>query len=219
MVLFLITVIHSFLNINTFIFGVQKFKREYCFSKEITLNDQRITYNFATIGEKKEYVDTVLRQMTPKRKDIYSTSKSETGEFKTNPLNPGKYNLCFYPYSTNVFQISFNFQSSEEDEGIKNIATDTQMKEIRGKIDEIKNGMRLMDTNANNLFHRKFTHLLYLTNYVSQIQTLTFLKIFVVGLISFFQIFVIKKMFGDDKRISKIQTNQKIDRNNKIEFL
>ncbi len=219
MELFVIILLAIFINIHTFMFSVEKFKREYCFSKEISLKDQRITFNFATIGEKKEFVDTILKQVTPNKKDLYSTSKSETGEFKTNPLTPGKYNLCFYPYSTNNFQISFNFQSSEEDEDIRNIATDTQMKEIKGKIEEIKNGMKLMERNSNSLIDRKFTHFLYLSNYISQIKTLTFVKVIIVALISFFQIFVIKKMFGDDKRISKIQTNQQKNRNNKIEFL
>ena len=204
-------------NINTFTFGVQKYQREYCFSKEITLNDQRITFNYWTIGEKKEYVDAVLRQMTPKRKDIYSTSKSEMAEFKTNPLMPGKYNLCFYPYSTDPFSISFNYQSSEEDGDSKDIATDTQFKEIKSKMEDIKNGLKTLENNSHKLIHRKFIHFMYLSDYISQIKILTFVKIIIVGLISLFQIYVIRRMFGDDKRMSQIKTNP--NASNKLEFL
>ena len=204
-------------NINTFTFGVQKYQREYCFSKEITLNDQRITFNYWTIGEKKEYVDAVLRQMTPKRKDIYSTSKSEMAEFKTNPLMPGKYNLCFYPYSTDPFSISFNYQSSEEDGDSKDIATDTQFKEIKSKMEDIKKGIKTLENNSHKLIDRKFIHFIYLSDYISQIKILTFVKIIIVGLISLFQIYVIRRMFGDDKRMSQIKTNP--NANNKLEFL
>ena len=198
-------------------FGVQKFQREYCFSKEINSEDERITFNYATIGEKKQYVDAVLRQLTPKRKDIYSTSKSESGEFKTNPLSRGKYHLCFYPYSTDSFSITFNFQTSEEEGDIKNIATDTQLKEIQSKIEDIKKGIRSIENNENTLISTKFTHFLYLSDYIRQIKNLTLIKICIIGAISLFQIYVIQKMFGEDKRMSQIKTNTKS--NNKIEFL
>ena len=221
MKLFLFFFFYLLQNINTFMFGVQKLQREYCFSKEINIDEQTITFNFATIGEKKQYVDVVLRQLIPKRKDIYSTSKSLTGEFKTNPLTPGKYHLCFYPYSTDTFSISFNFQTSEEDGDIKNIATDTQLKGIQAKIEDIKKGMRTIENNENTLLSTKFSHFLYLTDYISQIKNLTFIKICIIGSISLFQIFVIQKMFGADKRMTQIKTNTNANSkiNNKIEFL
>ena len=215
---FIILIILYFLgNINTFTFGVQKYQREYCFSKDITLNDQRITFNYWTIGEKKEYVDVVLRQITPKKKDIYSTSKSEMAEFKTNPLLPGKYNLCFYPYNTDPFSISFNYQSSEEDGDVKDIATDKQFKEIKVKIEDIKKGILTLENNSNKLIDRKFIHFVYLSDYISQIKILTFVKIIIIGVISLFQIYVIRRMFGDDKRMSQIKTNS--NPSNKLEFL
>ena len=217
MKLILLFFFFSLQNINAFMFGVQKFQREYCFSKEINSDDERITFNYATIGEKKQYVDAVLRQLTPKRKDIYSTSKSESGEFKTNPLSQGKYHLCFYPYSTDSFSITFNFQTSEEEGDIKNIATDTQLKEIQSKIEDIKKGIRTIENNENTLISTKFTHFLYLSDYIHQIKNLTLIKICIIGAISLFQIYVIQKMFGEDKRMSQIKTNTKS--NNKIEFL
>ena len=214
---FTILLLYFLGNINTFTFWVQKYQREYCFSKDITLTDTRITFNYWTIGEKKEYVDVVLRQMTPKRKDIYSTSKSENAEFRSNPLLPGKYNLCFYPYSTDPFSISFNYQTSEEDGDIKDITTDTQFKEIKTKMDNIKKGIDTLENNSNKLIDRKFIHFVYLSDYISQIKFLTFVKIVIIGVISLFQIYVIRRMFGDDKRMSQIKTNPNVS--NKLEFL
>ena len=218
-ILFLIIFVYILGNINTFTFGVNKFKREYCFSKEINLQNQRITFNYVTTGQAKEYVDVSLKQIEPIKKDIHLISKSESAEFKTNLLNPGKFKLCFYPYSTNSFSISFNFQSSEEDGDYKNVATDSQLKEIRGKMEDIRKGMKTIEDNANNIISRKFTQFLYLNDYINQIKVLTFGKIIIIGAITFLQIYIIKKMFGEDKRMSQIKTAAKQNNGNKIEFL
>ena len=203
-------------NINTLVFKTE-ILREFCFYKQINSNDQTIYFNYAAIGAKKELVQAVLRQLTPGRKDIHSTQQSENGHYKTNPLQAGKYELCFYPASTNVFSISFSFQTSEEDGELKNIATDTQFKEMKVKIDEINLKMTTLENNAHNLLNRKFTHFLYLSDYIREIKILTLIKILIVAIVSIFQIYVIQKMFGDDKRMSKIKTSK--NTNSKSEFL
>ena len=218
MELILIVLIYLFGNINSFMFGIQKYQREYCFFKYINSTNQRISYNFQTVGEKQERIDTILRQITPNKKDIYSTSNTERGEFITNILNPGKYNLCFYPYSSNTFSVTFNFQTSEEEGDYKNVATDTSLKKVREKIDEIEKGMNNIYFDSNTLLTRRLFNFIYLNNYISQIKLLTFVKIGIVGLISLFQIYVIQKMFGEDKRMSKIKPTTSKN-NNKIEFL
>ena len=209
--------IYLFGNINSFMLEVGKYQREYCFFKIIESSTQTINYNFQTMGESKENINSVLRQISPNQKDIHITKDSDNGQFNSSPLEPGKYKLCFYPYSINTFSISFNFQTSEEDGVFKNIATDSQMKKMKEKLDELNRGIKDVQTVSNNLLNRKFMNYNYLNNYVRQIKTLTFVKIGIVGLISLFQIYVIRKMFGDDRRMSKIKTN--IKNNNKSEFL
>ena len=71
---------------------------------------------------------------------------------------------------------------------------------------------------SNTLLTRRLFNFIYLNNYISQIKLLTFVKIGIVGLISLFQIYVIQKMFGEDKRMSKIKPTTSKN-NNKIEFL
>ena len=204
-------------NINSFMFQTVNSQREYCFSKQITSNDQTIYFNYAAIGEKKELVQAVLRQLNPVKKEIHSTPQSENGNYKTNPLQAGKYDLCFYPLSTNIFSISFSFQTSEEDGELKNIATDTKFKEMKVKMDDINVKMVTLENNAHNLLNRKFTHFLYLSDYIREIKLLTFIKILIVALVSIFQIYVIQKMFGDDKRMSTIKTSK--NNNSKSDFL
>ena len=203
--------------IKSFQFKTEKYQREYCFFKIINSNKDTITVNYATTGEEKLFIDITLRQVSPIKKDIHSVSNTEHGEFKTNPLNEGRYNLCFYPYSTKSFYIWFSFQTTEEEGDIKDIAKDSELKLIQSKMNHIKKGIRNIENNSNNLISKKFTHFLYLSDYVWQIKLLTFSKIFIVGLVSLFQIYVIQKMFGEDKRMSQIKTSSK--NNNKIEFL
>ena len=209
--------IYLFGNINSFMFEVQKSQREYCFSKTIDASSQRINYHFQTMGESKENINSALRQISPVRKDIHITSNSESGQFNSGPLEPGKYKLCFYPFSTNEFSVTFTFQTSEEDGVFKDLATDTQMKKMREKLDEIEKGIIHIQNDGNNLLTRKFINFKYLNNYIRQIKILTFVKIAIVGLISLFQIYVIQKMFGDDKRMSQIKADLK--NKHKNEFL
>ena len=217
MVLISFFFIYLFGNINSYMFEVGKYQREYCFWKLIESSTQTINYNFQTMGESKEKINSVLRQITPSQKDIHITKDSENGQFNSSPLEPGKYKLCFYPYSINTFSISFDFQTSEENEVFKNIATDSQMKKMKEKLDQLERGIKDVQTMSNNLLNRKFMNISYLNNYVRQIKILTLVKIGIVGLISLFQIYVIRKMFGDDRRMSQIKTN--IKNNNKSDFL
>ena len=119
--------------------------------------------------------------------------------------------------STNIFSISFSFQTSEEDGELKNIATDTKFKEMKVKIDDLNTRMTTLENNAHNLLNTKFTHFLYLSDYIREIKFLTLIKILIVALVSIFQIYVIQKLFGDDKRMSKIKTSK--NNNIKSDFL
>ena len=82
---------------------------------------------------------------------------------------------------------------------------------------DISEGLKNIRHTSNNLISKKFTHFLYLCDYVWQIKLLTLAKILIVGLMSLFQIYVIQKMFGEDKRMSQIKTSS--NKNNKIEVL
>ena len=62
----------------------------------------------------------------------------------------------------------------------------------------------------------KATHLAYLYNYLKDIKKLTFAKVFIISFVSLFQIYVIQKMFGDDKRLGQIKTRED---NNKSDIL
>ena len=213
--LFLIFLFLNFDKINPFIFSLNQFFPQYCFFKTVETDEQKITFNFQTIGEKKELINVTFTQINPNKNEIYSAAFVESDEFISPNLKKGKYNLCFIPNTKKEFKISFNFQTLE-DENMNNIATDSQLKNIAEKIKKIISGFNNLENNSNNLMSTKYTHLLYLGQYLKQIKNLTFAKIIIFGLIVLFQIYVIQKMFGEDKRTSQIKTG-KI--NNKIDFL
>jgi len=196
-------------NIIAFMFEVDKYDKEYCFMKNVFFDNETMAFSFITVGEEKEYVDVVLQQITPEKKDIFSKTKVEKGRHVTKVLEPGKYKLCFYPYTSNSYSISFSFLRSEEDVAYLNVATDKQMKEVHSKIGLIKESISNYEIESRNLMNKKFTHFTYLNNYLKQIKILTFVKILIVGMLSMFQIYVIQKMFGEDKRMTKIKTSAK----------
>ena len=88
-------------------------------------------------------------------------------------------------------------------------------------MENIKTGMNNLENNANNYMNIQYTHFMYLNNHLKQIKNLTFTKVIVIGFIVLFQIYAIQKMLGDDKRVSKIKTNDSngSNVNNQIEFL
>ena len=205
-----------FQKINLFIFTVNQFFPKYCFYKNILTDNEKISFNFATIGDKKEFINISLTQVAPLKQELYSKSYIELDEYITSNLKQGKYYLCFIPNTKNEFKISFNLQSFEEDENLNKIATDTQLKNIGEKLEKIKEGFNNLENNSNNLMNTKATHLAYLYNYLKDIKKLTFAKVFIISFVSLFQIYVIQKMFGEDKRLSQIKTGED---NNKPDIL
>ena len=205
-----------FQKINLFIFTVNQFFPKYCFYKNILTDNAKISFNFATIGDKKEFINISLTQVAPLKQELYSKSYIELDEYITSNLKQGKYYLCFIPNTKNEFKISFNLQSFEEDENLNKIATDTQLKNIGEKLEKIKEGFNNLENNSNNLMNTKATHLAYLYNYLKDIKKLTFAKVFIISFVSLFQIYVIQKMFGEDKRLSQIKTGED---NNKPDIL
>ena len=103
MELFFLSLILCFGKINLFMFTLNQYFPQYCFYKIIEEDDQKITFNFATIGEKKELINVTLTQVNPHKNEIYSASFLETYDYISPYLKKGKYNLCFIPNTKNEF--------------------------------------------------------------------------------------------------------------------
>ena len=74
----------------------------------------------------------------------------------------------------------------------------TELKAITGAFTEIEN-------NARHINDRRFRHSKILSKIIKSIDDLTLMKIAVVAILSLLQVFIIRRFFGPDKRVSKVK--------------
>ena len=208
--IFTILIILSFLISFSFefSFGFNDEKEKYCFKKYIQKGDQ-ITINFMLASTEKELLHVLLTYQKDKfsqKQNIYEVIDKESGDYtSSNPTEEGYYELCFFSKKGKYLYVNTEFYTLYEDHDLKKIATDKQIKTFNNDIKEIKNVVDKIETNARHLNTMKYMHLKILKEYITSIKRLTYLKIFVVALLSLFQIYVVHKFFGPDKRVSTIK--------------
>ena len=204
LILFLYLIPFSF----AFSFGFNDEKEKYCFKKYIQKGDH-ITINFMLASTEKETIHALLTYQKDKnfpKNNIYEVIDKESGDYNSpNPTEEGYYELCFFSQKGKYLYINMEFYTLYEDRDIKKIATDKEIKTFNNDIKEIKNVVDKIETNARHLNTMKYMHLIILKEYITSIKRLTYLKIFVVALLSLFQIYVVHKFFGPDKRVSTIK--------------
>ena len=103
------------------------------------------------------------------------------------------------------YYVNMEFYTLFEDNNIKKLATDKEIKTINNDIREMKNALNDIEINSRHLNSRNFEHFLAMSMLISSIKRLTYLKIFVVAAISLFQIYIIRKFFGPEKRDIKLK--------------
>ena len=97
------------------------------------------------------------------------------------------------------------FYSLYEDNNIKKLATDKEFKTINKDIKEMKNALNSIEINSRHINNKNFENYITMKMLIDSIKKLTYLKIFVIALISLLQIYIIHKLFGPDKRVSTIK--------------
>ena len=202
--LFLIFLSYSY----CFSFGVKDHYEKYCFKKFIKAGDQ-ITVSFAITSFPKEliHVDlTYQREKHDMKVMIYQVFDKDVGNYKSQkPLEEGYYDLCFYSKKGKEYYASLEFYTLFEDHNLKEMATDKEIKTINKDIKEMKEAFDRIQINARHLNDRKHWHSSILKDLTESIKRLTYLKIFSVAVLSAFQIYIIQKFFGPDKRVSSIK--------------
>ena len=189
---------------HSFLFDINDHYPSYCFKKQIAVGD-KISLSFVVSAEQKELVTAELKY-NDKNTTIYKVVNAELGNYKSEkPLENGIYELCFYCQKGKKFQISMNFYTLYEDQNVKDLATDKEVKKISTEIEDIKNAFQKIESNARHLINRRYGHLYILKDIISSIKRLTFLKIVAVAILSAFQIYIIQKFFGTEKRVSHVK--------------
>ena len=197
---------------NCFMFRLIDDHEKYCFSKYIENNDQIIA-NFVVASDKEQLIRVELtkqKEKTSPKVMIWSVVDKEDGDYYSESgLEEGIYELCFYSIRGEDFYVSMQFYSLNEDHNLNHLATDKEVKSIKTEIKEMKKAIDKIETNARHLNTRNFRHMSLLKEIISSIKRITSLKIVAVALLSAFQIYIIQKFFGPDKRQSTIKTAKK----------
>ena len=192
----------------SFSFNIPDSKEKYCFKKYIQKGDH-ITVSFMVASSQKELIHVLLtyqKEKNSQKQNLYEVMDKESGDYNTqNPTEEGYYELCFFSKKGKNIYVNMEFYTLYEDHDIKKVATDKEIKTFNNDIKEIKNVVDKIETNARHLNTRKYRHLKILKQYITSIKRLTYLKIFAVALLSLFQIYVVQKFFGPDKRVSAIK--------------
>ena len=192
----------------SFSFGLPDDKEKYCLKKYIQKGDH-ITVSFMVASSQKDLIHVSLTYQANKnspKQNLYEVFDRESGDYNSqNPTEEGYYELCFYSKKGKQLYVNMEFYSLYEDHDIKKVATDKEIKTFNNDIKEIKNVVDKIESNARHLNTRKYRHLKILRQYVTSIKRLTYLKIFAVALLSLFQIYIVQKFFGPDKRVSTIK--------------
>lgn len=193
---------------NCFTFGVEDNYEKYCFNKYISQDDQ-ITFSFVLTSYPKELIHVELTFRADKhdsKKIIYQVLDKDEGSFKSEKLQDiGYYEVCFFSKKGVKYYVSMEFYTLFEDNNIKKLATDKEIKTINKDIFFLKNALNDIEMNSRHINSRNFEHFAAMSILINSIKRLTYLKIFVVAAISLFQIYIIRKFFGPDKRVTTIK--------------
>ena len=188
----------------SFLFEVNDHYPSYCFKKQLALGD-KISLSFVVSAEQKEIVTAELKN-TDNNITIYKIVDAEMGNYKSEKsLDNGMYELCFFSQKGKKFQISMNFYTLYEDQNVKDLATDKEVKKINTEVEDIKNAFQKIESNARHLINRRYAHIYILKDIIGSIKRLTFLKIVAVAVLSAFQIYIIQKFFGTEKRVTHVK--------------
>ena len=191
-----------------FMFRLVDDYEKYCYKKYIDKGDQ-ITANYIVASDKEELITVDLsyqKQGQQNKQIIWRVQDKDEGDYYSEqPLEEGTYELCFYPKKGEDFYVSMEFYSLYEEHNLKDMATHQEVKMLSKEIKEMKAAIDKIEISAKHLNSRNFRHMSLLREIISSLKRLTSLKIVALAILSVFQIYIIQKFFGPNKRVSTIK--------------
>ena len=185
-------------------FKVSGEKQKYCFSKTINDNDI-ISFSYIVSAETSEPINVALTYLVD-NKIIFKEEKEEGGSYRSEDGEKGgKYEVCFITNNDHKFYISFDFNTLGEGGNIQELAQDKDVQEMGVELQAVTGAFTEIENNARHINDRRFRHAKILRKIIKSIDDLTFMKIAVVAILSLLQVFIIRRFFGPDKRVSKVK--------------
>lgn len=177
-------------------------QKKLCFDKTLKYEDQ-LTFNYLITSSKGEKLRAKLFNAETGQV-FWEVEGKQNGEFKSDDLFPGDYSACFYPLDDNQYYISFRYFTRSEAGIIIDLAKDKELKHVNDGINQLKQGFQEFEMNLNYIVDRRSRHTIILQDIIKALKRMTGLKALAVALLSIFQVFIIRKFFGPDKRVTKV---------------
>ena len=200
----LFTIISSSKALKVKINGRQK---DYCFTKSIYENEDTMKIFFLISSGRTEQLNVTFKNK--EGKILYQEVTRQRGEYQTDVLPQGDYTLCFSPRTSNQYYISFDMQLSGDSAVTKYLAKDKEVKGIKNGVLDLEKLFNDFEKNLKFIVDRRNHHHTILQDVVGSIKIISAIKILIIILLSIFQVFIITKFFGTNKRVSTIKAGSK----------
>ena len=182
-------------------------QRDYCFTKTIYETEDTMKIFFLISSGKSEQLNVTFKNK--EGKILYQEVTRQRGEYQTDVLPQGDYTLCFSPRTNNQYYISFDMQVSSDSVVTKDLAKDKEVKGIKNGVLDLEKLFNDFEKNLKFIVDRRNHHHTILGDVVSSIKIISVIKIIIIILLSIFQVFIITKFFGTNKRVSTIKAGSK----------
>ena len=202
--LIIFTLIISISSLKVKINGRQK---DYCFTKTIYENEDTMKIFFLVSSGKAEQINVTFKNQ--EGKIIYQETTRQRGDYQSDVLPSGDYTLCFSPRTSNEYYVSFDMQMAGESAVTKDLAKDKEVKGIKNGVLDLEKLFNDFEKNLKFIVDRRNHHHTILKDVVGSIKTISFIKILIIIILSMFQVFIITKFFGTDKRVTAVKAGSK----------
>ena len=202
--LIILSIIITISSLKVKINGKQK---DYCFTKTIYEEQDTMKIFFLVSSGRSEQVTVTFKDK--EGKILYEEEARQRGEYQSDVIPNGEYTLCFHPRTTNQYYITFDMQVAGESAVTKDLAKDKEVKGIKNGVLDLERLFNDFEKNLKFIVDRRNHHHTILKDVIGSIKTITAIKILIIISLSVFQVFIITKFFGSDKRVSTIKTGSK----------
>ena len=182
-------------------------QKDYCFTKSIYDVEDTIKIFFLISSGKTEQLNVIFKNK--EGKILYQEVTRQRGEYQSDVLPQGDYTLCFSPRNSNQYYVSFDIQVASDSDLTKDLAKDKEVKGIKNGVLDLEKLFNDFEKNLKFIVDRRNHHHSILEDVVGSIKKISAIKILIIILVSIFQVFIITKFFGSDKRVSAIRPGNK----------
>ena len=203
----LLIILSIIISISSLKIKINSYQKDYCFTKTIYQTEDTIKLSFLISSGKKEQVNVTFKNKDGKL--LYQEIYKQRDEYTTDVLPSGDYTLCFTPRSNSQFYITFDMQVASDSSVTKDLAKDKEVKGIKSGVIDLENLFNDFEKNLKFIVDRRNHHHSILKDVIGSIKTITAIKILIIISLSLFQIFIITKFFGSDKRVTTIKAGTK----------